>query len=161
MDFIHLNQRGGRRELGERNGRMSTVFLTFAYSVSFLNPESSSRENLQSLSKGSRRLGATFLEAPGQRLACGNPMFLSHWGHRGERLVGLMGTSVAVGGAALSPSSLSVRHWYFSQAVQVSPHPEESLCGEGLGWFLWMCSGLFQSRGSEDENRSTVEIHRQ
>lgn len=36
----------------KRNGRKSTVFFSFAYSVSFLDPESSLREDLQSTWKG-------------------------------------------------------------------------------------------------------------
>lgn len=127
--------------------------LTFAYLVSFLNPESSFRNNLQSLSKGLEwGVGATSLEAPGRRLACGVPTFLSCWGHLVERLAGLMGNSVDVGGAAalLSLGCLSAQCWCYSQAVQLSPHWDESLHGEGLGRFLWMCSGLSLSRGSGD-----------
>ncbi len=120
------------------------------------------REDLQSTSKRAGR--PTFLEAPGPKLACGVPTFLSCWGHQVERLVGLMGASVAaaaaaVGGGGGGVALESPRRFVCVSAlcpcrppaVQQSSRLEESLCGGGLGRFLWICSGPFLGQGSEGD----------
>lgn len=54
MDFIHLNQIVGRVGAGRFSEKewkkVYSFFFSFAYSVSFLDPESSLREDLQSTS---------------------------------------------------------------------------------------------------------------
>lgn len=163
MDFIHLNQRVGRGGAGrfsEKEWKKVYSLFSFAYSVSFLDPESSLREDLQSVSKGGAvgwGGGPTFLEAPGQKLACGVPTFLSCWGHQVEKLVGLKGASVAVGGAVALESvccfvCVSALCLCRSRAAQQSSRLEESLCGGGLGRFLWICSELSLGRGSEGDS---------
>lgn len=122
--------------------------------MSFLDPESSFREDLQSELKGGGT--PTFLEAPGPKLACGVPTFLSCWGHRVERLVGLMGTSGAAVGAVLQRPRCSVHVsapcLRRSQAVLQSSHLEESPCRGGPGRFLWICSGPPLDQGSENDS---------
>lgn len=96
-----------------------------------------------------RRKRPTFLEAPGQKLACGVPTFLSCWGRRVARLAGPRGTWAAVYVVALqSPlcvSALCVRR---PPAARQSCHQEESLCGRGPGRVLWMCSVPVPSQDS-------------
>lgn len=122
--------------------------FSFAYSVSFLDPESSFREDLQSELKGGGT--PTFLEAPGPKLACGVPTFLSCWGRRVGRLVGPMGTSED---AVLQSPCCSVRAPAPcprpSPADLQSPRLEESLSRGGLGRFLWICSGPSLGPGSK------------
>lgn len=90
----------------------------------------------------------TFLEAPGQKLACGVPTFLSCWGHQVERLAGLRGTSAAVVVALQRPVCVSAR----SPAVRQNSRLEESLCEGGLGRVLWICSGPFLGQDSEGDS---------
>lgn len=71
----------------------------------------------------------TFLEAPGQKLACGVPTFLRFWGRRVQRLAGQRGSPRAAVGLQ-------------------SPGLEESLCGWGLRTLLWIYSGPI--RGSKE-----------
>ena len=101
MDFIHLNQRIGRSvrpgSVSEKEWKKVNSLFSFAYSVSFLDPESSLIEDLPSVSRG-RGPRPTFLEAPGQKLACGVPTFLSCWGRLVKRLVGLPEAVVALDG---------------------------------------------------------------
>lgn len=55
MDFVHLDQSWGGlgfRDGLKRNGRKSTVFNPLHNSVSFLDPESSLREDLEVLCVG-------------------------------------------------------------------------------------------------------------
>lgn len=47
-----------------------------------------------------------------------------------------------------------------SRAVQQSSHLEESLCGGGLGRFLWICSGPFLDQGSEEERVRWASVNR-
>ncbi len=106
------------------------------------------RERRRSVNGGGLRGTPTFLEAPGQKLACGVPTFLSCWGRQVERLVGRRGTSVAAGAAApespprhcVCVSALCVRR---TAAVQQSSRLEESLCEGGPRRSLWICSGPF------------------
>lgn len=136
MDFIQLIQIVGRVE--EEN--LQLVF-PFAYSVSFLDPESSVRAGRPS-----------FLEAPGQIVACGVPVSLSCWGRRVERLAAPRGTSAA----PRSPRCcicVSAQCGRCSPAVQQSSRLEESLCAGGPGRVLWVCSGPALGRGSEGHKK--------
>lgn len=77
MDFIHLNQIVGRVGAGRffRKGMEESLqfvfFFSFAYSVSFLDPESSLREDLQSTSKGFGE--AYFPGSPGSETGLWSP----------------------------------------------------------------------------------------
>lgn len=124
---------------------MEESLFSFAYSVSFLDPESSLKT---SKSVGSVRRRTTFLEAPGQTLACGVLTCLSCWGRQVERLAGLSATSTAVV-APQSPVCVPDLWGSHSPAVQQGSHLEESLCGGGLRMFLWIGSGPFQDSGGD------------
>lgn len=164
MDFIHRNWMVGRagRFFSQKEWKKVYSLFSFAYSVSFLDPESSLREDLRS-TLTAREGRPTFLEAPGQKLACGVPTFLSCWGRRVARLVGLTGTSVAVGAVALESPRCCVcvsaaPCLRCSPAVQQSPRLEESLCEGGPGRFLWICSGPFLGQGSEGDKWASWAI---
>lgn len=150
MDFIHLNQRVGRAGQVFPKGMEESLQFVFLciYSL-FLRPWVK-LERRPSVVKGSGR--PTFLEAPGQKLACGVPTFLSCWGRQVERPVGPTGTSVAA--ALQSPRRcvcVSALCPCRSRAVQQSSRLEESQCEGGPGRFLWICSGPFLGRGSEGD----------
>lgn len=150
MDFTHQRSwKGKGRFFPKRNGRKSTVCFPLHIQSLSLDPESSLREDRQS----------TFLEAPGQKLACGVPTFLSCWGRQVERLVGPTGTSAAPAAAAAAAALESPRCWCFvcvsarCPAVLQNSRLEESLCEGGPGRFLWICSGLFPGRDSGGDRR--------
>lgn len=152
----------GLGEIPKRNGRKSTVlFFSLCIFSLFLRPwVKLEKKTTSQCGRGAGRQATgmpTFPEAPGLKLACGVPTFLSHWaGRRAARLVGPTGrgTWAAAGAAPESPRGfvcVPAQHPFPSPAVRQSSHPEESLCGGAPGEILWIYSVPFLGQDSEEE----------
>lgn len=143
MDFLHLNQPRVWAGAFQKVWKKSLQLVSFAYSVSFLDPESCVREELQST------VGA----ARDRTVVCGVPTSLSSWGRRAAR-PGVPTGAPPSESLQCPPQSPPGRVCAAAPCPTSSPTVQTSPCGPEAPHprperVLWICTGRFLGSAAE------------